>query len=120
MPVRKEVRGKKSVWVVDVLYRHPFGRRERVRRILPSDSRRSAAEFERKLRDLVGERKHLGEPKQVPTLAEFSVDFMATYAATNNKPSEVDSKKVGRFTESFHQLKQETPHARPLSFHLRL
>lgn len=32
-------------------------------------------------------------PKEVPTFDEFATTFMATYAKTNNKPSEVESKR---------------------------
>lgn len=98
MPVRREQRASKSVWVIDVLYRHPDGKRERVRRILPSGTKRHAEEYERKLRDSIAEGKHRSEekdpPKEVPTLAAFSMDFLATYAQTNNKPSEIETKTM--------------------------
>ena len=33
------------------------------------------------------------QPKEVPTFAKFAITFMATYATTNNKPSEQAAKE---------------------------
>ncbi len=94
MTVRKtEDRG----WFVDFVFRHPDGRRERVRATSPVQTRRGAEEFERKLReDLLEHPNRREEEKnkeEVPTLAAFAEEFIENYALTNNKPSEVRMKR---------------------------
>ena len=94
MTVRKtEDRG----WFVDFVFRHPDGRRERVRATSPVQTRRGAEEFERKLReDLLEHPNRREEEKnkeEVPTLRGLRRAVPRnTYAATNNKPSEIQLK----------------------------
>lgn len=87
MSVRKTNWG----WIVDFTFTHADGRRERVRQKSPVQTRRGAEVFERQLREqmLVPQPENR---KEVPTLQEFSQEFMATYARVNNKPSEIVSK----------------------------
>ena len=39
-----------AVWMIDVVFRHPDGRRQRVRRVSPVQTRRGAEEYERSVR----------------------------------------------------------------------
>jgi integrase len=83
----------KERWIVDVVFEHPDGRTERVRKVSPVPTRRGAEQYERDLRDaLLGGRQEQESAKEVPTLAQFRDDFLEVYAKANNKPSEVDSK----------------------------
>ncbi len=87
---------KATYWMVDVDLQGPDGKRlDRVRKVSPVQSRRGAEQYERELRDalLSGTygREEEEKPK-APTVAEFSKEFIETYARTNNKPSEVSSK----------------------------
>jgi len=88
-------------WFVDIDYKHPDGRRERVRRVSPVQTRRGAEQYERDLRnELLGstcarkeKKQNQIEEKKVPTLSKFADEFVGTYAVNNNKPSEVAAKK---------------------------
>ena len=85
----------KQCWMVDVIVVHPDGQRERVRRVAPLQTKREAERYERELRrDLLD-----GEPQQstkaeVPTFASFAKRFLGTYARSNNKRSEIESKQT--------------------------
>lgn len=92
MSVRK--RGDK--WMVDIDYEHPDGRRERVRKVSPVNTRRGAETYERDLRQAMLSGTYNGkeeENKQIVTLAEFTEEFMETYSRNNNKPSEIRNKE---------------------------
>lgn len=90
-------------WVVDIDYQHPNGRRERIRKVSPVQSKRGAEEYERELRyerlhptaAMVPQPAPIPVPgkKEVPTFAEFATIFMGSYAKANNKPSEQNSKE---------------------------
>ena len=92
MSVRKDER---KGWLVDVYFQFPDGSIKRVKKKSPVQTKRGAEAYERKLREQMLNRSHaLNEPgKEVPTLNEFSKEFIETYAKSNNKPSEVISKE---------------------------
>jgi integrase len=79
--------------IVDVVFEHPDGREERVRKVSPVQTRRGAEEYERQVRhDLLMGRYGIG--KEVPTFEEW---FHGRYwrewvISRKNKPSTVDSK----------------------------
>lgn len=81
----KRYRGK---WVVD--YTDPNG--NRVRRVSPVQTRRGATEYEVELRTDSSTSTN-SSTLVVPTVREFAVTWLKTYAATNNKPSELVSKE---------------------------
>ena len=80
-------------WVVDVKYRHPDGRVERVRRVPRVQSRVGAERLERELlvrleRGLGVEKENAATTTDVPTLVAFWKRFLTTHVVPNNKPSE--------------------------------
>jgi integrase len=91
MVARKE---KHMGWIVDFVFLHQDGRKQRVRRKSPVQNRRGTEQFERGLREKMAS-NDAQQPtrKEAPTLKEFSKDFIETYAVNNNKPSEVKGKK---------------------------
>lgn len=89
-------------WMVDIDIQHPDGRRERIRKVCPVDTKRAAQEYERDLRNELLRPQVEPTPaaprpppvtKEVPTFGEFARTFMATYAKANNKISEQTSKQ---------------------------
>ncbi len=87
----------REAWVVDVVFAHPDGREERIRKVSPVQTRRDAERYEPDLRaswraGTVGRNEEAS--KKAPTVEEFSTEFVDSYAVTNNKPSEVESKRV--------------------------
>lgn len=91
----RKIKGK---WWVDFHWKHErgtrIGRRDRVRRPSPINHKRGAEEYERILR----ERLMRGEPldaetAEVPRFDTFAKEFLATYVAANNKPSEQEAKR---------------------------
>lgn len=86
----------REAWYVDVDFKHPDGRRQRVRRRSPIQSRRAAEQFEREQRNTLAagglERKE-EEQKEIPRFADFADEFIDTYARVHNKHSEVISKQ---------------------------
>jgi integrase len=92
MSVRKD---KRKGWLVDVCFEFPDGSVERVKKKSPVQTKRGAEAFERQLREQMLNRSRApkGPGKEVPTLNEFSKEFIETYARSNNKPSEVHSKE---------------------------
>jgi len=88
MAARKENWG----WIVDFVFAHADGRKQRVRRKSPVQTKRGAQAFERQLRE-----EMLNPPpepkKEVPTLKEFSKEFLETYARTHNRESEQEAKR---------------------------
>jgi len=84
----RQIKGK---WFVDFWFEHPTGQREQIRKASPVATKRGAGEYERQLRaEMLGPTE---KPKVAPTLAEFSSEFLETYAASNNRPSELRSKR---------------------------
>jgi hypothetical protein len=92
----KDASGRDEAWVVDVQAVGKDGRMRRVRRVSAVQTRRSAEKLEHEIREELTRAgsAELADPADVPTLAEFSQRFMATCAATSNKPSEVESKRM--------------------------
>lgn len=90
-------RKDRSRWMIDVKYRHPDGRIERVREL--ARTRRGAERREREIINMMEDgtwcqkRKEHIEETRVPTLSEFADEFIMTYARVNNKPSEVTTKE---------------------------
>ncbi|MFC1482272.1 tyrosine-type recombinase/integrase [Myxococcota bacterium] len=92
MTVRRR-KDRKGTYVVDVKIRLADGSVERVRRTSPVQTRRGAEQFERQIREEILNPTPEVEQKEVPTLNAFADEFIETYAETNNKPSEVESKR---------------------------
>jgi integrase len=93
----KDASGREhEAWVVDVQAVGKDGRMRRVRRVSAVQTRRAAEKLEHEIREGLTRAgsAELADPADVPTLAEFSQRFMTTYAATNNKLSEVESKRM--------------------------
>ena len=82
-------------WMVDVTVVHQDGRRERVRRVAPIQTKREAERYERQVRrELIdGHRGDGGETADAPLFSSFSQRFLETYARTN-KRSEIESKEA--------------------------
>jgi integrase len=82
-------------WLIDVVFEHPDGRRERVRKVSPVQTRRGAEQYERELRQslLDGRPAEKEEVKPTPTLAEFWPEFTRRHVEVNNKPSEIAKKR---------------------------
>jgi integrase len=84
----------RKVWMIDVDFQHAAGTRIRVRKKSPVQTRRGAEEYERQVRqELLAGTYGKGEVVSRPTLAEFSKEFLSTYAVNNNKPSSIESKR---------------------------
>ena len=110
MSVRQESRrdpvtgNTRSFWIVDLCVRQADGSETRVRRVPRIQSRRGAEQLERELlsqgpteRSAGKEEKKEEEEetaKASRTLAAFATDFMEKYAVANNKPSEIQSKRM--------------------------
>ncbi len=86
----------RKTWIVDVDYERPDGTRApRIRKVSPVQTRRGAAQYERLVRESLLSGTYGKEEKQpAPTVKEFAVEFLTTYAETNNKPSEVETKRM--------------------------
>ena len=81
-------------WYVDITFEHADGRIERIRKDSPIQTKRAAQQYEQQIRhELLAGTYRKEEPKVVPTFAEFATEFVDTYAVTNNKKSEVESKR---------------------------
>lgn len=92
MSVRRDTRGR---WTVDVAYRMPDGTERRVTRTSAHWTRREAEAWEREVRRRLadGTYETTNERKEVPTLEAFAGEFMRSYVAANNKPSEEQTKR---------------------------
>jgi integrase len=73
-------------WFVDFRFQHADGRVERIRKRSPVQSKAGAEEFERQLRTSMLAPIRIA--KEVPTFSKYAAEFLETYAAANNKPSE--------------------------------
>jgi len=102
MSVRKEKRRNprtgevREKFRVDVVVTMPDGSTKRVSRDAPVQTKRDAEKFEKELRRSIldgtfGQKKK--EAKPVPMFAEFEKEFISNYAESNNKKSEVQTKK---------------------------
>jgi integrase len=81
---------------VDLAWRYPDGRRERVRVASPVNTRLGAEQYERQvIASLIDgtykETTHDERPRTIPTLTQWSERFLQD-AATNNKPGTADDK----------------------------
>ncbi len=81
---------KVDKWVVDVDFEHADGRRERIRKVSPMQTKRGAEEYERQVRQALLSPDRV--KKEVPTLAEFVPQFM-TYVKNNNRPNTVKTRQ---------------------------
>lgn len=88
-----------TTWMIDIQHTKPDGTIKRIRKVASRSTRRGAEAEERELRDALvtgaydkKEEEELAK-KEIPTLAEFSEEFMMNYAETTNKTSEVLSKR---------------------------
>ena len=82
----------REYWIVDVVFEHADGRRERVRKVPPVQTRRGAEEYERQLR---AELLHPSPiAKEVPTFRQFVEErWWPTYPhAAGNRPSTIGEK----------------------------
>lgn len=88
---RNKARG---FWMIDIDYRPPSGKPDRVRKKATVQDKRGAMTEERLIRQalLDGTYRRKGDEKETPTLTEFEAEFIAYYAEANNKPSEVVAK----------------------------
>lgn len=89
------VRKRQDKWIVDIDFEHPDGRRERVRKLSPVQTKRGAEQYERELRTALasGIRQKRKEAEAIPSFEKFSELFIASYAMAANKPSEVNTKQ---------------------------
>jgi integrase len=86
-----------AAWMIDVDFEHPDGRKQRVRKISPVQTKRGAEEYERSVRQALLSGKFGREEeaeKECPRFDQFAEEFVSTYAVVNNKPSEVSAKRV--------------------------
>ena len=86
-------KARKEVWIVDFLYVHPSGKRDRVRRKSPVNTKRGAEQYERELRAAI-----LNPPpkvKEVPTFKTFvEKRWLPVYPkAVGNRPSTIREKE---------------------------
>ena len=82
-------------WFVDVDFELADGKRERVRKVSPVQTRRGAEGFERQVRQALLDGSYFQpaeEAQEVPTFDGFQDRFL-TYSKVNNKPSTVYSKR---------------------------
>lgn len=93
---------KETKYMIDVQFRHPDGRVQRVRMNSPVNTRRGAEQYEREVRAALldgtyREESDEGDPEHerqdCPRFAAFADEFIDNYATVNNKPSSVQSKK---------------------------
>lgn len=82
------VRKIRNWWFTDFRFQHSDGRVERVRKRSPINSKTGAEEYERKLRAKMSAPAPEVMTKPIPKFAAFAAEFMETYVAANNKPSE--------------------------------
>ena len=84
-------RYKGKSWMIDFTFTFPNGRKERVRKVAPGKTRPEAEQYERLL--LQEMMSPTPSKKVVPTLLEYSFEFIEDYAKNENKPSEVMNKE---------------------------
>ncbi len=82
-----------EVWIVDVVFQHPDGRRQRIKKKSPVSTRRGAEEYERQIRNALLGGTYRRREVEVPRFEEFAREFLETYARANNKPSEIRGKE---------------------------
>ncbi len=93
---RRDPKGAvREYWYVDVVFEHADGRRQRIRKVSPVQTRRAAEQYEREVRqalldDTYG--KEQAPAKVVPTLSEFQRQFLE-HSEVNDKASGHRAKK---------------------------
>jgi len=100
MSVRRVVRSDpktgatKEFYLVDVVFMHPDGNSERVRKVSPVQSRRGAEEYERKVRAEILNPTPVS--KEVPTFGDFvEKSWWPTYpAAAGNRATTIREKQI--------------------------
>ena len=90
MAIRREKRKNpdRYVWIIDFVFKHPDGSRQRIRQDSPVQSRKGAEDYERATRESLLAGTYGKETAEVPTLADFATDFLEKYSAVRNKASE--------------------------------
>jgi len=89
---------KKTKLYVDVTYNYPDGTTTRFRRPAPVQTRRAAERYEREVIAHLASKKtaeeEVNKKKEELLFRKFAKTFLKDYAATNNKKSTVQSKKM--------------------------
>jgi integrase len=82
-------------WFVDVDFELAGGKRERVRKVSPVQTRRGAEEFERQIRQALLDGSYFKPAEEVKDVTTFDgfKDRFLTYSEVNNKPSTLYAKK---------------------------
>jgi integrase len=93
MTVRRDINFNNK-WVVDFIYQHANGHRQRIRKVSPVQTKRESETYERQIRQELLEGTYMKKQKEVPTFHEFAKDFLETYARSSNKPSEYAAKQT--------------------------
>lgn len=85
----------RQFFLIDVVFEHPNGSLERVRKVSPVQTRRGAEQHERNIRNALADGTYgREEVRDVPTLAEFETRFIDEWCEANkHKPSGIDSKR---------------------------
>lgn len=86
----KHGRKGKEYWAADFVMEYPDGRRERIRKKSPVQTKRGAEAYERQLREELLNRR---TRKDVPLFRDFAKMFLENYAEVRNRPSEVRMKR---------------------------
>lgn len=86
----------REAWIVDVNAVGRDGRLRRIQRVAPIQNKRAAEKLEHELREelLNTDERKPAAATEAPLLADFAKEFIDTYATPNNKPSEVESKRM--------------------------
>jgi len=86
----------REAWIVDVNAVGKDGRLRRIQRVAPIQNKRAAEKLEHELREelLNADERKATTAIESPMLADFAKEFIDTYATPNNKPSEVESKRM--------------------------
>lgn len=93
MTIRKRVwknrdGSSSSAWVVDIHYRHPDGRVQRIQKQSPGNSKRDAQDYERQLlASLLAGTYNTHDPAAIPTVEQFAREWLEEYVAVHCKPS---------------------------------
>jgi integrase len=94
---KKAIRGVRTIrdglHDIDFTHRHPDGRRERIRERF-SGTRRLAEQHKLQIQEQLIAGTYKAPSKVTPTVDAFADQFLEVYAATNNKLSEVQSKRT--------------------------
>ena len=84
----------KDAWWVDFYLKVPGRPDARVRRRSPVQTKKGAETYERQLQEAALASSTLQSTLLEPTVEEFAKEFLTTYAAVNNRYSELESKEM--------------------------